>query len=122
MADRLEALLRHFAVRAHMFHSGALCGVNEVPAQAGLGQLHLIKAGPLEVRHAGRSPLKVTEPSLLGTRAFQALFQVGGGPLAGGQNVRNSTTGYTGVGRFIPYDFAVTRNTPSFMPACAASG
>ena len=65
MPDRLEALLNHFSVRAHMFHSGALCGVNELPGQGGLGQLHLIKAGPIEVSHAGQPPLRVSEPSLL---------------------------------------------------------
>jgi len=47
------------------------------------------------------------------------LFALTTSYLGSGQNVRNSSTGYTGVGRFIPYDFAVTRNTPTFMPACA---
>lgn len=47
------------------------------------------------------------------------LFAITTSYLGSGQNVRNSTVGYTGVGRFIPYDFAVTRNTPTFLPACA---
>jgi AraC-like DNA-binding protein len=65
MADRLEALLNHFSVRAHMFNSGALCGINEVPVQGELGQLHLIRSGPVEVRHQNLPTLKIEEPSLL---------------------------------------------------------
>ena len=29
--DRLDALLRRFTVRARMFHSGALCGIHDIP-------------------------------------------------------------------------------------------
>ncbi len=65
MADRLEALLNHFSVKAEMFHSGALCGVNELVAREELGQLHLIKDGPVEVTHAGAPPLQILRPSLL---------------------------------------------------------
>jgi MSHA biogenesis protein MshQ len=48
------------------------------------------------------------------------LFATSTSYLGTGQNVRNSGTGYTGVGRFIPYDFAVARNTPMLQPACAS--
>ncbi len=65
MADRLEALLNHFAVRARMFHSGALCGINDLPATGDLGQLHLVRSGPITVSHAGESSIHVTDPSLL---------------------------------------------------------
>jgi AraC-like DNA-binding protein len=65
MADRLEALLTHFAVRAQMFHSGVLCGLNDVPTVPEAGQLHLIKSGAVEVIHDGADPLHVTVPSLL---------------------------------------------------------
>lgn len=65
MADRLESLLTHFAVHARMFHSGALCGLNEVPVLPDTGQLHLIKTGPVEVSHDRETPLQVIEPSLL---------------------------------------------------------
>lgn len=65
MADRLEALLNHFAVRARLFHSGALCGINDLPANGELGQLHLVRSGPLEVSHEGEPTLQVTDPSLL---------------------------------------------------------
>ncbi|HEY5808303.1 MAG TPA: AraC family transcriptional regulator [Povalibacter sp.] len=65
MADRLEALLNHYTVTAQMFHSGPLCGINELPAQGDLGQLHLIKEGPIEVSHAGHASIQISEPSLL---------------------------------------------------------
>ncbi|MCW5954587.1 MAG: hypothetical protein KIT69_20235, partial [Propionibacteriaceae bacterium] len=48
------------------------------------------------------------------------LFATSTSYLGSGQNVRNSSTGYTGVGRFIPYDFAVARNSPAFASACAS--
>ncbi len=47
MPDRLEALLTHFSVRAHLLHAGPLCGINDVPMEREPGQLHLIKRGPL---------------------------------------------------------------------------
>lgn len=62
--DRLNALLQRFSVSARMFHSGALCGVTPIPAQAGLGQLHLLKRGPLRVEH-GRRGTTYDEPTLL---------------------------------------------------------
>lgn len=65
MVDRLESLLSHFAVHARMFHSGALCGLNEVPTLPDTGQLHLIKLGPVEVNHDGELPIHVAEPSVL---------------------------------------------------------
>ncbi len=61
--DRLQGLLQRFSVSAQMFHSGPLCGINDI-AENGQGQLHLVRRGPLEVRHAGESHV-ITEPSLL---------------------------------------------------------
>lgn len=61
--DRLHGLLQRFSVSARLFHSGALCGIN-VFEENGQGQLHLVRRGPLEVRHAGEVHV-VTEPSLL---------------------------------------------------------
>lgn len=65
VADRLAALLQHFAVRAQAFHAGALCGINTLEATEPLGQLHLIRDGQVEVRHGTRLALKINEPSLL---------------------------------------------------------
>lgn len=61
--DRLQGLLQRFSVSARMFHSGPLCGIN-VFEDNGLGQLHLVRRGPVEVRHAGEVH-HVNEPSLL---------------------------------------------------------
>jgi AraC-like DNA-binding protein len=63
--DRLEALLKHFTVSARMFHSGPLCGINDFEPQKGLGQLHLLQSGELQIEHHKSSIISVTEPSLL---------------------------------------------------------
>lgn len=63
--DRLEALLKHFTVSARMFHSGALCGINDFEPKKGLGQLHLLQGGELQIEHHKASIISVTEPSLL---------------------------------------------------------
>lgn len=61
--DRLQGLLSRFSVSARLFHSGPLCGITDF-ADNGMGQLHLVRRGPLEVHHAGEV-VHVTEPSLL---------------------------------------------------------
>jgi AraC-like DNA-binding protein len=63
--DRLENLLQRFSVRARLFHHGPLCGVHDFDAQDGIGQLHLIKQGGVEVRHRQAPTLQVARPSLL---------------------------------------------------------
>lgn len=63
--DRLDALLAHFPVRAQMFHSGALCGITDFSAQDDCGQLHLVRAGEIDVIHQGLPRQQVSEPSLL---------------------------------------------------------
>ena len=49
------------------------------------------------------------------------LFAASSNYLGGGQDVSDSAGGYTGVGRFTPFDFAVVRNTPLFSPACSST-
>lgn len=64
--DRLDALLNRFPVRARMFHSGVLCGSTDFSRSGESGQLHLIRAGKLDIIHSGRSTgLHVDVPSLL---------------------------------------------------------
>ncbi len=63
--DRLDALLRRFSLTARMFHSGPLCGIVDFSATEGLGQLHLIKRGPVQVRHGARRQVQVLEPSVV---------------------------------------------------------
>ena len=65
MADRLEALLERFSVSARMFHAGTLCGINDLAAEDGTGQLHFIRRGVVEVSHGGDIAVRVATPSLL---------------------------------------------------------
>jgi AraC-like DNA-binding protein len=64
--DRLDSLLQRFSFDTHMFNAGALCGVNEFRPEPGLGQLHLIRRGHVDISHAG-SPevISVDGPCLL---------------------------------------------------------
>lgn len=64
-SDRLNALLQHFPVHARMFHSGSLCGINDFSAAGAGGQLHLVRAGAMEIIHPGQPSLQVKVPSLL---------------------------------------------------------
>ena len=61
--DRLQGLLSRFSVSARLFHSGPLCGINDF-ADNGMGQLHLVRRGPLEVRHAATFGVEGREPSV----------------------------------------------------------
>lgn len=67
--DRLSALLERFRVRAHLFHNGPLCGVTRFVEGPGLGFLHVMRCGQMEVSHRDGQGLpvriSVTEPSLL---------------------------------------------------------
>lgn len=67
--DRLSGLLERFRVRAHLFHSGPLCGVTHFEAQEGRGFLHVLRRGEMVLTHRPRSgaPRKITltEPTLL---------------------------------------------------------
>lgn len=65
MVDRLAALLDQFGVSARSFQAGALCGIHGLAASEGQGQLHLIRAGEVEVHHGQGGLLRVSEPSLL---------------------------------------------------------
>jgi AraC-like DNA-binding protein len=67
--DRLSALLERFRVRAHLFHSGALCGTTHFAAEPGRAFLHVLRDGEMVVTHRARSgaprKVKVNEPTLL---------------------------------------------------------
>ncbi len=67
--DRLSSLLERFRVRAHLFHTGPLCGVTHFDAQPGRGFLHVLRRGEMVVTHRARSGaarrLLVRTPSLL---------------------------------------------------------
>lgn len=62
--DRLAVLMERFPVAAQVFNAGALCGINTLESDGELGQLHLVRRGPIEVLHGNKSTL-VEQPSLL---------------------------------------------------------
>lgn len=65
--DRLSALLERFRVRAHLFHTGPLCGVTRFD-EAGRGFLHVLREGRTEVTHGASAlptRLVIEEPSVL---------------------------------------------------------
>lgn len=61
--DRLEALLERFVVRAQLFHSGALRGVERFGPDC--GRLHLLQRGRMEVDHGDGRWTPVEQASLL---------------------------------------------------------
>ncbi len=63
--DRLDALLQRFSVSTRMFHSGALCGINDFDGSGDVGQLHLIRRGPVRVEHGKRRAAQVDDASVL---------------------------------------------------------
>ncbi|MFF0532929.1 AraC family transcriptional regulator [Nocardia amikacinitolerans] len=67
--DRLSPLLERFRVRAHLLHTGPLCGVTRFGAGEGRGFLHLIRSGELVIEHRAPSgdlrKLAISEPSVL---------------------------------------------------------
>ncbi|MDF3822786.1 AraC family transcriptional regulator [Leptospira sp. 96542] len=65
MADRLAALFTHFAVTPRTFHSGPLCGINSLGTEEGLGQLHVVREGQIDVFHGASAPVRITVPTLL---------------------------------------------------------
>lgn len=67
--DRLSALLERLRVRAHLFHSGPLCGHTPFEARPGRAFLHVLRRGTLQVAHPPLPglPARLTlcEPTLL---------------------------------------------------------
>lgn len=49
--DRLSGLFERFRVRAHLFHTGPLCGVTHFAAKSGRGFLHVLRRGQMTVSH-----------------------------------------------------------------------
>ena len=65
MTDRLAALLERFSVTARVFNTGALCGISDVVPEGDVGQLHLVREGPIDVVHGGATVQRITVPSVL---------------------------------------------------------
>lgn len=65
MDDHLAPLLQRFELRSRVFYAGNLCSLVSFDAVEGVGHLHLLKAGRLQVTAPGASPHVLTEPSLI---------------------------------------------------------
>ena len=67
--DRLSGLLERFPVRAELSFTGTLCGVQSFTPPPGMGYLHLLRRGTLDVTHPPRQavPLRLhlSAPALL---------------------------------------------------------
>jgi AraC-like DNA-binding protein len=64
-ADPLAPLLKHFNAQAQLFFSGNLCGRADFGDSAGLGYLHLMRAGQTRLHDARGVTLELSEPFLL---------------------------------------------------------
>ena len=63
--DRLDGMLRRFAVSAEQFHLGPLCATQHFAAVPGRGFLHILRDGVLTVSDESAETMRVvTEPSL----------------------------------------------------------
>lgn len=63
--DPLSSLLTHLRMRAGTFFNGELCGSTPQYGNGASGQLHLLRAGSLELQVPGQRALRIEEPSLL---------------------------------------------------------
>lgn len=63
--DRLSPLLDRFAPSASVFYAGTLCQVTQFDGTDGLGHLHLLRAGTLQISGKDFKELLITEPSVI---------------------------------------------------------
>lgn len=64
MEDRLVWLLNCFELRARVFQAGPLCESARYDAEHGLGYIHVLRRGTLQVKTAGQPAFLLEEPSL----------------------------------------------------------
>lgn len=50
MADEIDTLLTHFELKSRVFFSGQLCGMAHFDASQGVGHLHVVRQGRLDVQ------------------------------------------------------------------------
>lgn len=63
--DRLSTLLSRFTFNASVFFNGEFCGSNDFSADNQLGQLHLVRRGPVVMHHNDRPSLHIDVPTLV---------------------------------------------------------
>lgn len=68
-ADRIGTVLDRFRVQAETFFAGPLCGVSQYDSSRGLGFMHVLRSGHMEVAHEGADGatqrVVLTEPTLI---------------------------------------------------------
>lgn len=57
--------MSRFSIHANTVHSGRICGAHPIETAPGTGQLHLMTAGTMTVRHVDGESLTLVEPSVL---------------------------------------------------------
>ena len=65
MDDRLGPLLQRFELRSRVFYAGNLCSLVNFDAVEGVGHLHLLKAGRLQLTAPDGRVQELAEPSLI---------------------------------------------------------
>jgi len=65
MVDRLAALLSRFELQARVFHTGPLCQNIWFDAGEGVGHLHLLRGGVLDIETGGAGVIRVETPSMV---------------------------------------------------------
>lgn len=65
MSDRLAALLHRFELRSRVFYAGQLCSLVNFDAVPGVGHLHILRQGELDLIGPDGLGTRLTEPSLV---------------------------------------------------------
>jgi AraC-like DNA-binding protein len=65
MDDSLAPLLRRFELRSRVFYAGNLCSLVNFDAAAGVGHLHLLRAGRLRLTAPNAQVTELDRPSLI---------------------------------------------------------
>ena len=65
MSDRLASLLHRFELRSRVFYAGQLCSLVDFDAVPGVGHLHILRGGELDLIGPDGLATRLTEPSLV---------------------------------------------------------
>ncbi len=65
MTDEVNSLLARFELKSRVFFSGQLCGIAQFDEAQGVGHLHLLRQGHLEVLMPDGSSRQVTAPAAI---------------------------------------------------------
>jgi AraC-like DNA-binding protein len=65
MHDRLVKFFERFELRSRVFYAGNLCSLVNFDAVEGVGHVHLLRAGLLQLTKPGSAVIELSEPSLI---------------------------------------------------------